>query len=456
MTVSFWTLGCKLNQAESDCLAATFTAAGFAVVPQKGDLRVINTCTVTSKAEQKMRRIVRLERGDENALLVVTGCAVRKREVQGRVFYLPAQDKPRLTELPAKLKAALTEDTHYAGETAARHIADSGALPAGMAVKQATGNLLYAVLFDWFTGLDPATRANPFVFEQETAEYAAAPRSRPFLKIQDGCGNACTYCAVTIARGPRVSLDKTVVLKRLRSLEDAGFSEAVLTGVNICQYPDLAGLITYLLGNTGQIRLRLSSLEPDAVDDRLLRAVSLPRVRPHFHLSIQSGSDAVLARMGRQYGAAAAERASASLRAVKDDPFLACDIITGFPGETEADFQATYALCEKAAFAWIHAFPFSSRPGTTAAKMRPQIPQREAVARVERLRLLAEAGLSAYEKRWEGRAVEAVVERYDSGSETVSVVTENYLKRKLPREQIRDTRPGAAIRMVDGRVVAPP
>jgi threonylcarbamoyladenosine tRNA methylthiotransferase MtaB len=309
-------------------------------------------------------------------------------------------------------------------------------------------NLLHAAILDWFTSLDQTARADPFVFEQGLAEYAASPRSRPFLKIQDGCGNACTYCAVTIARGPSVSLDKTAVLERLRSLEDAGFSEAVLTGVNICRYPDLAGLIVYLLENTDRIRLRLSSLEPDAVDDRLLQAVSLPRVRPHFHLSVQSGSDAVLARMGRRYGAVAVERAFAGLRAVKDDPFLAGDIITGFPGETEADFAATYTLCEKAAFAWIHAFPFSPRPGTAAAKMRPPVPQREAVARAERLRLLAQAGHAAYEKRWEGRTREAVIERYESGDETVSVVTENYLKRTLPREQICDKRPGAAIQIV--------
>ncbi|MDR0639427.1 MAG: radical SAM protein [Spirochaetaceae bacterium] len=503
MTVSFWTLGCKLNQTESDCLAAAFAAAGFDVVPQKGDLRVINTCTVTGKAEQKMRHIVRLERADENALLIVTGCAIKKREVQGRVFYLPAQDKPRLTEFPSRLRNILLEDKHYEREAAATNVADPSLQPsqkrkpsrtcafapsyatpsAGdtpkvswtpgikdaptpspdpgveqhpVAETTAHRNVLQAAILDWFTSLDPITPADPFVFEQGLAEYAASPRSRPFLKIQDGCGNACTYCAVTIVRGPSASLDKTAVLERLCFLEDAGFSEAVLTGVNICSYPDLAGLIAYLLENTGRIRLRLSSLEPDAVDDRLLRAVSLPRVRPHFHLSVQSGSDAVLARMGRRYEAAVVERVCADLRAVKDDPFLACDIIAGFPGETEADFAATHALCEKAAFAWIHAFPFSPRPGTAAAKMRPQVPQREAVARVERLLRLAQAGMTAYEKRWEGRAVEAVIERYDSGDETINVVTENYLKRKLPREQIEDKKPGATIRIVDGKVVMIP
>jgi threonylcarbamoyladenosine tRNA methylthiotransferase MtaB len=448
MTVSFYTLGCKLNQAESDGVAAAFAGSGFAVVPRKGDLRIINTCTVTSKAEQKMRRVVRLLRGDgnaarnaiRNAVLIVTGCAIKKREVQGRVFFLPAHDKPHLAGLPARLKDALPEDTNDAGDAVNRTGAES---------------LLHAAILDWFTGLDRTARAGPFAFEQGIAQYAA-PRSRPFLKIQDGCGASCTYCAVTIARGPSVSLDRAAVLERLRVLEEAGFGEAVLTGVNICQYPGLAGLIGYLLENTDRIRLRLSSLEPDAVDERLLRAVSDPRVRPHFHLSVQSGSDTVLARMGRRYGAAEVERASANLRAVKDDPFLACDIITGFPGETAADFEATYALCEKSAFAWIHAFPFSPRPGTAAATMRPPVPQREAAARAERLRFLAEAGLTAYEKRWESRAVEAVVEHYESGDETVTVVTENYLKRRLPHEHIKDKKPGTTIRVAGRNTVAAP
>jgi threonylcarbamoyladenosine tRNA methylthiotransferase MtaB len=423
MTVSFYTLGCKLNQAESDGLAAAFAASGFSVVPQRGALRIINTCTVTGKAEQKMRRIVRLERRDEGAVVIVTGCAIKTRDIRGGVVCLPGKDKPRLAGLPAWLRSA--------------------GIPA-------TGDSLRSAVLDWFAGLDSADSAaaaaiNPFVFEQGAAEQAASPRSRPFLKIQDGCGNACTYCAVTIARGPNVSLGKTAVLERLRSLEAAGFGEAVLTGVNICRYPGLAGLIGYLLENTGRIRLRLSSLEPDAVDERLLRAVSDPRVRPHFHLSVQSGSDAVLARMGRRYNAAAVERVCAGLRAAKDDPFLACDIITGVPGETEADFIATYALCERTVFSWIHAFPFSPRPGTAAAAMKRQVPQREAAARAARLRVLSEAGKAAYEKRWEGRPVEAVVEQYDRAAESVGLVTENYLKKTVPREQIQNKKPGSPV-----------
>jgi threonylcarbamoyladenosine tRNA methylthiotransferase MtaB len=446
MTVSFYTLGCKLNQAESDGLAALFARLGFFAAPtfqesglRETSLRIINTCTVTGKAEQKMRRIVRLERKDENAVVIVTGCAIKTREVRGGVFYLPGREKPHLAELAVKLQEAANTRVNTAAVLA-------------------NGDFFHSVVLDWFTGLDSAAAAataDPFVFEQTSAatDFAASPRSRPFLKIQDGCDNACTYCAVTIARGPSVSLGRTTVLDRLRSLEAAGFGEAVLTGVNICCYPDLAGLVGYLLENTDRIRLRLSSLEPDAVDERLLRVVSHPRVRPHFHLSVQSGSDAVLTRMGRRYAAAAVERVCAEFRAVKDDPFLACDIIAGFPGEAEADFAATYALCERVAFAWIHAFPFSPRPGTAAAVMKPQIPQREAVARVDRLRSLAEAGKTAYEKRWEGRALEAVVEHYDANAETVGLVTENYLKKNVPREQIRDKKPGMPVTFLSGRFV---
>jgi threonylcarbamoyladenosine tRNA methylthiotransferase MtaB len=151
--------------------------------------------------------------------------------------------------------------------------------------------------------------------------------------------------------------------------------------------------------------------------------------------------------MGRRYRAAAVERVCAELRAVKDDPFLACDIITGFPGETETDFAATHALCKRIAFAWIHAFPFSPRPGTAAAAMKPQIPQREAVARVDRLRTLAETGKTAYEKRWKSRPLEAVLEHYHSGDKTVSLVTENYLKKTLPADQISNKKPGSLINL---------
>jgi threonylcarbamoyladenosine tRNA methylthiotransferase MtaB len=258
------------------------------------------------------------------------------------------------------------------------------------------------------------------------------------LKIQDGCDHACAYCRVTLARGRSVSLDSGIVLARLRELEAHGYGEAVLTGVNIGQYrdaagKDLAGLLSYLLANTGGIALRLSSLESEVITADFLDVIKDERIRPHFHLSIQSGSRAVLERMGRRDVPEEIERNIAALRERKDDPFLACDIIAGFPGETPAEFEETRLLCERAGFAWIHAFPYSKRPGTAAALFRNPVSEREAAARVERLGALASSGRAAYIRRWLGRIVEAIPEKPDAAVPGFSAaVSENYLRLLVP------------------------
>jgi threonylcarbamoyladenosine tRNA methylthiotransferase MtaB len=224
--------------------------------------------------------------------------------------------------------------------------------------------------------------------------------------------------------------------------------------VNICQYaagrgldtPGLGGLIAYLLAGTTTIRLRLSSLEPDDIDGALLASLRNPRLRPHFHLSLQSGSAKILERMGRPYDPEKAVWAASRLREIKDDPFLACDMITGFPGETQEDFEQTLELCGRIDFAWIHAFPYSPRPGTAAWDFGEQVPQREAKARVEQLLALARLGRRAYTARWIGRTVEFIPEGKGrtggppsgTGTESglggyLSGTSENYLKLLAPR-----------------------
>jgi threonylcarbamoyladenosine tRNA methylthiotransferase MtaB len=271
--------------------------------------------------------------------------------------------------------------------------------------------------------------------------------SRPFLKIQDGCGHACSYCRVTIARGPSVSLDAETLLFRLRALEEAGHGEAVLTGVNLNQYRgtyrfqdalDLPALLEYLLANTRTIALRLSSLEPDCLNEPFLRALANKRIRPHFHLSVQSGSPLILERMRRTYGPEAVEAAVRRLRTLRDDPFLAADIIAGFPGETPAEFAKTCELCRRADFAWIHAFPYSRRPGTEAASFREAVPEREAVRRVAALTGLARRGRAAYIRRWTGKTVEAIVEGGAEGA-AMTALSENYLKLTLPAPEAQGT-----------------
>jgi threonylcarbamoyladenosine tRNA methylthiotransferase MtaB len=231
-----------------------------------------------------------------------------------------------------------------------------------------------------------------------------------------------------------VSLSAEKALAGLRALEENGCREAVLTGVNISQYcdqggRDLGGLLEYLLAGTYDIRIRLSSLEPDGLTQSLVQTLAHPRLRPHFHLSVQSGSPLVLGRMGRSYGPDEVEQGAALLRGVKDDPFLACDIITGFPGETTAEFEKTYELCRRTGFAWIHAFPYSRRPGTAAWSFKAPVSERDAAERVAALLSLASRGRREYISRWIGKEVEAVVEGGgEKAAPLVQGTSENYLK----------------------------
>jgi threonylcarbamoyladenosine tRNA methylthiotransferase MtaB len=247
-----------------------------------------------------------------------------------------------------------------------------------------------------------------------------------------------------------VSLDPEKVVERVRALESRGYRETTLAGVNISQYKsgslDFSGLLELLVGTTENIRFRVSSFEPDRVDERFAAAVSHGRVRPHFHLPLQSGSSDILRAMRRQYAPQCVIEACARLRKAKEDPFIAADVIVGFPGETEKDFLDTRSLCENLGFAWIHVFPFSPRPGTEAASLKPHIPERIAVERLAELAGLAERGKSAYVDRWIGRSVEAIVESgFDDGSGDSLATTENYIKVRIRGLDIEKSEKGACV-----------
>ncbi|MDR3335881.1 MAG: tRNA (N(6)-L-threonylcarbamoyladenosine(37)-C(2))-methylthiotransferase MtaB [Treponema sp.] len=456
VSVSIQTLGCKLNQAESEAIADSFRKDGFALVPwgAPADILVLNTCTVTSKAEQKARRIIRKALKDNpDSHIIVTGCYATLD-----AGALAALDRRRLSVVSGELKSALLALPRRLAETGVKE-SPGACRTCGFLLK--SGKLLEPGVLPAFprasgggtgTGQDPLPGA-AFAFNPADSPF----HSRPFLKIQDGCDHACAYCRARLARGRSVSLDAETVLLRLRSLEERGYAEAVLTGVNICQYRDdsagdLGGLLAFLLKGSSHIALRLSSLEPEGITPRFLEVLKDPRIRPHFHLSVQSGSDAVLERMGRRYTALDIETGAAALRAVKGDPFLACDIITGFPGEGPEDFERSYGLCKKTGFAWIHAFPYSKRPGTAAASFKNPVSQRDAVSRVEALTDLARQGRAAYVKRWLGKTVEAVPELGGPGRETAEVpfrgkepselgyipaVTDNYLRVLVSPDQGR-------------------
>jgi len=431
---SIYTLGCKLNQLESEAITDSFRKAGFRLVPwdscsKNPRIIIVNTCTVTSKADQKARRMIRkLLNENPESCVIVTGCYAQldteeimsledqtdyaERDAGRRLFVIGEGEGTALAAAAAAAKSTLLELPQYL-----LGVTSSEPLPC--------------LLESWIQNI-ALTAGNDSFFDYKPEDFSF--HSRAYLKIQDGCDNNCAYCRVRLARGPSVSLNHEAVLDRLRAFEAKGCAEIFITGVNITQYwdngIDLAGLLELLLEGTSAIALRLSSLEPECIDMRLASTLGHPRIRPHFHISAQSGSDAILKRMRRAYNLRTLENAITLLRSVKDNPFLACDIIAGFPGETGAEFAKTLAFCEETRFAWIHAFPYSKRPGTAAFSFTDPVRDLDKTKRVQALGELALRGKREYAKAWLGKELSAVVEKHNSGpaQKQCRAVSENYLK----------------------------
>lgn len=449
--IHFETTGCRLNQIESEGAARIFLDkscdVSFSPLQAKSAcdsavlLCVVNTCAVTKKSEQKDRRIIRmaLEKFPRAAVLV-TGCYAQLapgeiESIDGRIAVLPGLLKSRISEVADELCRRFPGGADFEAAEFAAH------LKSGVCARKPEKK---------------GFSENAFLLSTDSF----LSHSRSSIKIQDGCSNACTYCAIHIARGHSVSLDAQSVLERVRQLENAGQSEVVITGVNVGQYRsiyngspvDFAHLLKLCLENTGRISFRISSLYPETVDDFFCGVIKDSRVRPHFHLSVQSGSDSVLKNMARTYTSDDVREACRRLRASKQNPFIACDIITGFPGETAEDFERTLSLFRDCGFAWAHVFPFSERPGTAAALMRQKVPQSVSG---ERARILGEAAAAAKARYIDlciGKTVAAVLETvrrppvYADGTTIYHAVTENFLHCRIIRRQADDSAaPGSAV-----------
>lgn len=397
MRVYIYTLGCRLNQCESEAIADSFVRSGFDVIDdyKDADLTIVNSCTVTSKAEQKARRMIRLFSKSSSAV-VVTGCyaEVAKSEIEqlaGNIFVFTLSQKAAILELAAYIKE--NDDLRIS-------------------------------LFDSVSAFKKHDRS-VFDFDPSSFSY----HSRAYLKIQDGCDNSCGFCATTIARGPSVFLDSDEIVRRALKLEKAGLHEIMLTGVNLTNYDHsgltLGGLMEKLLGSVGpDMRFRLSSMEPDHVDDRLLDAIADSRVQPHFHIPIQSASQKVLTIINRHYSIEHVDYIINRLREVKDDPFIACDVIAGLPGEGEEEFSETYEFMKKNDFSAMHVFPYSPRPRTPLCNTHhPE--ERVRDERAERLRALSAKQSHEYVARQLGKPCEILVEKNGTGT------TGNYLKAKI-------------------------
>ena len=435
-SVRIETLGCRLNQVESEALAVRFAECGFDVFSKEAEasilpvkLCIVNTCTVTGKAEQKARRLIRLLlKEHEDAVIFVTGCyaeleADSIEKINKRIIAFSGKKKDELDGLPQFLKDFCLKNKDLKEDTVN--------LKKNLLIFR---NKIYSKedrLDKSFLLKETERRKSMFKLSSPVFVF----HSRASLKIQDGCNNACAYCRIRLARGISVSLPAEEAVRRIIQIEKNGAAEVVLSGVNLSQYRDetyggFANLLAKLLENTKKIRLRISSMYPECVDDGILKIVENKRICPHFHLSVQSGSDKILKAMNRPYREADIRRAVDNLRKVRDNPFIGCDIITGFPSETEEDFLQTFKMCEDLKIPGIHVFPFSARPGTKAFSMRPKVPEREAGRRASLLSELSGKNYQSYLASCNGKLFFGVIEK-PQNNEDLRIVTENYLSLSL-------------------------
>ena len=380
MPVRFFiaTLGCKVNQYESHSLSEAWREHGWfpAPEPAKADFILINTCAVTARAVADARAAARrLRREAPDARIWLTGCAA----------------EVALREESNDVDAHGATSLNRTDDGAPAH-ALTGGFDADVLVSQ-NGKALLSQLPCTFPKI-PALEAEPAPASPRhfpNFRISGYDRSRPVLKVQDGCSHRCTYCIVPLTRGPARSRPPKESLAEARRLLDAGFREITLSGINLRQYRhkktdldkgEFWDLVEYLERElapewAGRLRLRISSLEPGQLDARALDILGHSRlIAPHLHLSLQSGSPAVLARMGRgHYDPAVITGFLNTLR--KKVPLfgLGADILTGFPGESEEEFEETLRVCRELPFSYAHVFPYSKRPGTTAATMAGQVPQ---------------------------------------------------------------------------------
>jgi threonylcarbamoyladenosine tRNA methylthiotransferase MtaB len=383
MTVEVVTFGCRLNAAESEVIRREATGAGFS------DTVVVNTCAVTSEAVRQARQAIRaLRRRRPSAQIIVTGCA--------------AQTEPQtFAKMPeADRVLGNGEKLSSAGWTQARSAFGIEGAPKAivsdiMAVKQTAPHLV-----DAFAG-----------------------RARAFVQVQNGCDHRCTFCIIPFGRGNSRSVPMGAVVEDVRRLVANGYREIVLTGVDVTSYgadlpgtPKLGVLVKQILKHVPELpRLRLSSIDSVEADRELLEAIgSEPRLMPHLHLSLQSGDDLILKRMKRRHGRGQAIALCRRLRQLRSDIVFGADLIAGFPTETEDMFRRSLDLVAECGLTYLHVFPFSSRPGTPAARM-PQIAAAVVRERARRLRELAALALREHLERERGARRRVLVESNDAG-----------------------------------------
>lgn len=409
MKAALHNLGCKVNAYETEAMQQILEEAGYEIVPfsEYADVYVINTCSVTNMADRKSRQMLhRAKKQNPDAIVVGAGCYVQTKEAQALVdesidIVIGNNKKHELVPLLREYEAshrkmACVADINHE--------------------KQAYEELSLS----------------------RTAEH-----TRAFIKVQDGCNQFCTYCIIPFARGRVRSRELPDVLQEIRTLAKSGYREVVLTGIHLSSYgvdngESLLHLIEAVHELEGIERIRLGSLEPRIVTDAFAKRLSeLPKICPHFHLSLQSGCDTVLSRMNRRYDTAEYEVGCALLRRYFEHPAITTDVIVGFPGETDEEFETTERYLERIHFYEMHIFQYSRREGTKAAAMPDQVPEAVKKERSEKLLALGHGMSEEFRRYYLGRQVTALLEEeflYD-GKRYYTGYTKEYVKVAVETEK---------------------
>jgi len=397
-TFSIKTLGCKFNQYESAVIADSFVKKGWHPVPfgQKSDIVIINTCTVTDRSDKKCRNYIR--QGAKFSLsggAVVTGC-------------LAERDIETVRQMPEVLAAFGNSEKEF----------------------------FYERVISAINSNDEYKDINIVSASPENAEeiHMPAVRTRKYVKIQSGCDGACTYCIVPSVRGIPLSRSREDIINHAEKLIESGCPEIVLTGITIGKYSDkghdLAGLLESLIRIQGEFRIRITSIEPNHVSDRLLELYTSEKVCNHIHLPLQSGSPLILDRMNRPYTCEDYISVVERIRSVNPDIAIGTDLIVGFPGETEKEFQESINLIKYVEFPFIHQFTFSPRSGTPAALMKQNATEHEISDRAKRVKEIALEKSLLYRRGFEGRILETVIE-HKKQNEEYSGISDNYIRLKI-------------------------
>jgi threonylcarbamoyladenosine tRNA methylthiotransferase MtaB len=421
--------GCRATQADGAGIERQFEERGLARAdaPAQSDIVVLNTCTVTASADQDARAAIRrIRRTNPDCQIVVTGCYAQRApdevaSLPGVTRVVGNSHKHQLAEIAI---ASLRPD-------AANLSTHSGFVPLSSLTPPEPGSDIF--VSDIFAHTEllaaPAFDGGPGTNND---------RTRPNLKVQDGCDNRCSFCVIPYVRGQSRSLPLSRILVEVNALLDSGYREVVISGINLGRWGrDLAQPLRFedvvheILGQTRLEKLRISSVEPMDWSDELIRLMAgSPRIAKHAHVPMQSGSDRVLRAMHRKYRPWHYREKIEKIRAAIPSAAIGADVMVGFPGESEVDFEQTRLLIEELPFTYLHVFTYSPRPGTPAAAMRDQVPVQAARERNRILRDLAAEKKLAFMRTFVGRTVDAITLNLFDGKST-EALTDNYLKVRL-------------------------